>query len=84
VTIQEYSFTVLFEPDETGGYVVSVPALPAVVTQGETLEEARAMAADAIHLVVQSMLEEGETIPADIEGPQSPIHEKVTVAIQAA
>ena len=37
LTIQEYSFTVVYEPAEEGGYVVTCPALPAVVTQGETL-----------------------------------------------
>jgi hypothetical protein len=37
-------FTVLYEPSKDGGYVVTGPALPAVVTQGDTLEEARAMA----------------------------------------
>ena len=47
--IRQYSYTVLFEPAEEGGYVVTCPALSGIVTQGETLEEARAMAADAIH-----------------------------------
>jgi antitoxin HicB len=28
----EYSYTVLFEPAEEGGYVVTCPALPGVVT----------------------------------------------------
>ena len=86
VTIHEYSFTVLFEPDsETGGYVVTCPVLPGVVTQGETIEEARAMAADAIHLYLQSLLEDGEPIPADIDPyPQrEPVREKVTVAVHA-
>ena len=47
-TNEEYTYTVLFEPAEEGGYVVTVPALPGCVTQGETLEEAREMATDAI------------------------------------
>jgi len=84
VTIQEYSFTVLYEPAEEGGYVVTCPALPAVVTQGETLEEARAMAADAIHLVLQSLLDHGEPVPVDqaAEPEARPIRETLTVAIQ--
>ena len=44
----EYRYTMVFEPAEEGGYVVTVPALPGVVTEGDTLEEARAMAKDAI------------------------------------
>ncbi len=52
---KEYSYTVLFEPAAGGGYVVTCPALPAVVTQGETLEEAREMAMDAIRLVLEDL-----------------------------
>jgi predicted RNase H-like HicB family nuclease len=44
----EYRYTVLFEPAEDGKYVVTCAALPGLVTEGDTLEEARAMAADAI------------------------------------
>ena len=40
----EYSHTVLFEPAEEGSFVVICPALPGLVTVGDTLEEARAMA----------------------------------------
>jgi len=43
-----YDFTVLFEPAPEGGYVVTCPALPGLVTEGDSLEEARAMAADVI------------------------------------
>ena len=45
-----YSYTVLFEPAEEGGFVVTCPALPGLVTEGDTMEEARAMAQDAIRL----------------------------------
>jgi predicted RNase H-like HicB family nuclease len=41
-------YTVIFEPAEEGGYVVSVPSLPGCVTQGETFEEATTMVKDAI------------------------------------
>ena len=79
---REFSFTVLLEPAEEGGYVVTCPALPAVVTQGETLEEARAMAADAIRLVLEDLIAEGRPIPPDT-APE-PIKEKVTVVLPAA
>ncbi len=46
--VEERTYTVLFDPAEEGGYVVTVPALPGLVTQGDTLEEAREMAKDAI------------------------------------
>jgi len=55
---EEYNFTVLFEPAEEGGYVVKCPALPGLVTEGDTLEEARAMAGDAIRAYLESLRKE--------------------------
>lgn len=46
-----YTFTMLFEPAEEGGFVVTCPALPGLVTEGETLEEARLMAEDALRVI---------------------------------
>lgn len=42
------TYTAVFQPAAEGGFVVYVPALPGLVTQGESLEEAKQMAADAI------------------------------------
>lgn len=44
----EYSYTTVFEPAAEGGYVVTVPALPGLVTEGDTLKEARTMVREAI------------------------------------
>lgn len=52
-------------PDVTGGYVVTCPALPGLVTEGDTLEEARAMATDAIQGYLESLRKDGEPIPTD-------------------
>lgn len=60
---EQYIFTVLFEPNELGGYTVTVPALPGVITEGRTLEEARQMAEEAIRLHLQALQEDGEPIP---------------------
>jgi antitoxin HicB len=79
---QEYSYTVLFEPSDEGGFVVTCPALPGVVTQGETLEEARRMAADAIRGYLESLLKDHAPIPPDTE--YAPIKEKVKVVVSAA
>ena len=51
----EYSYTILFEPADEGGFVVTCPALPGLVTEGDTLEEARAMAQDAICGYIESL-----------------------------
>jgi len=81
---QEYNYTVLFEPAEEGGYIVTCPALPGLVTEGDTLEEAREMARDAIRAYVESLRKDGEPIPADKQLTLDPVKEKITIAITPA
>lgn len=64
-----YKFTVVFTPEKSKGfagyYNVSVPALPGCLTYGESLEEARFMAKDAISSHLESLLGDGKEIPFD-------------------
>ncbi len=52
----------IFEPQEEGGYYVYAPDLPGLHTQGETLEEARANAEEALALYVEGLQEEGRQL----------------------
>ncbi len=71
-TMSNYQYTIILHPDpEEGGYTVTVPALPGCVTQGETIEEAIAMAKDAIRLYVEALIAEGESVPQEREHPQA-------------
>ena len=45
------------------GYMVTVPALPGCITQGDTVEEALEMAKEAIGLYLEELHERGEAIP---------------------
>jgi predicted RNase H-like HicB family nuclease len=79
----EHRYTVLFEPAQEGGFVVICPALPGLVTEGDTLEDARAMAADAIRGYLESLLKDGLPPPPDDSHPRSSLHrETVTVAVE--
>lgn len=62
----EYGYTTVFEPLPEGGFSVLIPAIPEICTFGETLEEAREMARDAIRCYLESALEAGEQIPIDM------------------
>jgi predicted RNase H-like HicB family nuclease len=64
--LAEYGYTTIFEPLPEGGYSSLVPAIPEICTFGETLEEAREMARDAIRCYLESALQTGEPIPSDI------------------
>lgn len=66
VTMKTYTYTIHLEPAEEGGYVVSVPALPGCITQGETFDEAVAMAHDAIHCHIDGLLKDGEPFPKEL------------------
>lgn len=62
-------YTVVFEPAEEGGYVVSVPALPGCATQGETIKEATKMIKDAIGGYLFSLNKHNEPIPIEEKKP---------------
>lgn len=59
-------FTINLHPQPEGGYTVLVPALPEVVTEGETRELALANAREAIELVIEQYRAEGWDIPDDV------------------
>lgn len=80
LTTHSYRYTIIFEALEEGGYVVSCPALPGLVTEGETLEEARAMAADAIRCYLGSLRKDGHPFPME---EHQPLAEQVEVVIDA-
>lgn len=52
-----YQYEVLFDNDGAG-YTVTVPKLPGLVTEGNTLKEAREMAKDAIRCYLEALLKE--------------------------
>jgi len=79
----EYSYTVLFEPAEEGGYIATVPALPGLVTEGDTLDEARQMVKEAILAYLESLQKDRQPIPADIELELEPRKEKISVSFAA-
>jgi antitoxin HicB len=62
---ENFSFSVVLEPQEDGGFTVLVPALPEVVTEGDTEEEALANAHEAIRAIVAYRRDHGIAIPAD-------------------
>ena len=74
------SYTIVLEPAQEGGFVVTVPALPEVATCGDSDEEALANAREAIELVIEHRLSRGEDIPAE----HATQIRKVTVSINAA
>ena len=74
-------YTVLLESAEEGGYVATCPALPGLVTEGDTLEEAREMVKDAIRGYLESLAKDGLDAPAAIQLREESVKEEIEVAV---
>ena len=62
-----YSFSVILEPQDGGGFTVLVPALPEVITEGDSEHEALANAEEAIRTILEYRRDNGIPIPADAD-----------------
>ena len=61
-------YRVILEPDfEDGGYVVTCPALPGCVSQGDTREEALTNIRDAIEGYLASLKDRNLPLPVEEE-----------------
>jgi predicted RNase H-like HicB family nuclease len=56
-------YIALIHKDAESDYGVSFPDLPGCVSAGSTLDEARAMAVEALALHVRGLAEDGQPIP---------------------
>jgi antitoxin HicB len=65
VVTTNYRFSIVLEPQEGGGFTVLVPALPEVVTEGDTESEALINAQEAIGAVLAYRQDHGIAIPPD-------------------
>lgn len=64
-----YRVPLVFTPQPEGGYTVTSPVLPELITEGDTLEEAQANVQDAFEAVVELYSDEGRPLPASITLP---------------
>ena len=78
----EYTYTVIYEPADEGGYLAHVPALNGATTHGTTKAEARAMAKDMIQGYIESLLKGGQAPPEERKGAYE--GERVTVKIRVS
>lgn len=69
-----YIYPAVFDPCEEGGYCVTFPDLPGIVTEGDTIEESLLMAKEALELHLYGMEIDGDDIPSpsDPSGIVSP------------
>lgn len=63
----EFTYPVVLTKDPSGGYVVSCPDLPELLTQGEDRADAVASAIDALEEAIAGRVRRGENIPEPSE-----------------
>ena len=63
--MRNLNYRILLRKEPESGYTVTVPTLPGCVTYGETVDEAIAMAREAIELYIEHLQEKGEEIPTE-------------------
>ena len=73
---ENHSFSVILEPQEGGGFTVLVPALPEVITEGDSEQEALRNAEEAIRAILEYRRDNGIPIPVDAD----PQIRRVTIA----
>ena len=66
----------VLEPQPEGGYTVTSPLLPELITEGDTIAEALANTEDAFAVVVEIYEDRGQPLPPsiyldDADGPVS-------------
>ena len=61
----------VFTPQPEGGFTVTSPVLPELITEGDTLEQAYANVSDALAAVIELYQDQGRTLPAGVELPTS-------------
>jgi antitoxin HicB len=64
------TYTIVVEPEEGGGYYVTVPTLPGCFTRGSTVEECRTRAVEAIEVHIAGLQADGEPVPEEVGEPQ--------------
>ena len=60
-----HKIPLLFSLQPEGGFTVTSPLLPELVTEGDTLDDALANARDALAAVVEAYEDLGRTLPAN-------------------
>jgi len=62
-----YKLPLVFEPQPEGGYTVTSPILPELVTEGDTISEALANVEDALIAIIEAYKDLGCPLPPVLE-----------------
>jgi antitoxin HicB len=64
-----YRVPLVFNPQPEGGFTVTSPVLPELLTEGDTLDDAFGNARDALAAVIELYADQGRPLPAGVALP---------------
>ena len=67
----QYKIPLVLTPQPEGGYTVTSPLLPELVTEGDTVEEALANVRDALAAVIETYDDLGRRLPQNAMVPDA-------------
>jgi antitoxin HicB len=62
-----YKLPLVLSPQPEGGFTVTSPVLPELITEGDTVSEAMANAQDALAAVIEAYQDLGRSLPASLQ-----------------
>ena len=62
-----YKLPVVLEPQPEGGYTITCPILPELITEADTLDEVQANVADALAVVIEIYEDAHRELPAVLQ-----------------
>lgn len=69
----QITYTAVLTPGEDGFVCAQIAEVPEAISQGRTLEEAKANVAEALELALQWRRDEGEALPAPSHVTVAPV-----------
>jgi antitoxin HicB len=78
-----YKLPLVMEPQPEGGYTVTCPLLPELITEGDSVQEAVANAGDALTAIIEAFQDLGRPLPAVLQPTalNAPIWVETAVAV---
>jgi len=64
------TYSIVVEPEETGGYFATVPALPGCFSRGATIQQCQERMVEAIEVHIAGLRADGEPVPEEVGQPQ--------------
>ncbi len=61
--MMHYKLPLVFEPQPEGGFTVTSPLLPELITEGDTFDDAMENVRDALAAVIEAYQDLGRTLP---------------------